>query len=243
MCLSGILASLEACERNSLVYVYTDAMAKDSHLLTDVIALASTKESKITFLLTNPLPSAVDHSQRYDIYEAIAASSGGGVITTNNDDIAEVSLDLINAEELARSAVDLVKVSLVSKPATSTSTYNFIVDPTIEELTIRASGERMSLVLDFDSPFPPALDITVTSDLATLKTWKVHGPPAGNYILTMNTAYAFTLEVTGSTTVTTKASLGLLEISGHGGFLNIASEPIAETTVFVIGEVQGEQCL
>ena len=136
MCLTGILNALKECERNSLIYVYTDAPPKDLELMTQVQSLAKEKESKTIFLLTRVFrqkKSLVHRRSRSlrDSYISIAGSSGGTVVTTTKTEIKNVTLDLINAEEISKSAVDLVNVSMRTPPSTPTSTLEFTLDLSI----------------------------------------------------------------------------------------------------------------
>ncbi len=251
MCMTGIMNALDSCDRNALVFVYTDAPAKDAHLRTQVSALANAKKSKITFLLSNnavlrsaslSLYSSSDLTVRASdnfegMYGEIASSSGGDVVKTSNKDIAAVSADLINAHDVSKPFQDLVKASYTT--SASSQHFEFLVDPTIDELKVRVTGKVTTMKLVINDPSAPALNITVSADLASLKTWRVYNPPPGVYTLTVTTTSPFSVSIAGSSQLASRVSVATHEAGAHGGMFVIDGEPVAGMEASLLVEEQG----
>ena len=208
-------------------------------------AIAASSGGTVVGLVKDFVPAAkLSTSSRFsseDPYSAIAASSGGTVVRTSNAEIAAVSLDLINAEEISKSEVDLVKVSMPATRSSSTSQFNFTVDPTATQLTIRVSGMGISsMTLVHSNTSVPPLNITVAANLQTLKSWKVENPPSGKFVLSFDTRQSYDLSVTCTTSLATKAFLATLNLQGsHVGFFPVEGEPVSGAEVHIVAEIMG----
>ena len=98
--------------------------------------------------------------------------------------------------------------------------------------------------MDLTRTPPPTtpLNITIASNLASLKTWKVENPPSGRYVLTIATTQPFDLSVTTTTLLEALISLGTLDTLGtHVGYFPFNSEPIVGAEVHIIADMFGMQ--
>ncbi|ESN93355.1 hypothetical protein HELRODRAFT_143252, partial [Helobdella robusta] len=89
LCLTGIKTALDRAYPNSFLYVFTDASAKDVHLLSEVLNLIQTKQCQVVvFVLTGDCNNPQD--PRFMAYFEIASTSGGQVFNLQKGQVNKV---------------------------------------------------------------------------------------------------------------------------------------------------------
>lgn len=86
--IGAIKKALESSLPHSYVYVFTDAPAKDYHLISDVITLVQQKKTQVVFIITEGCIDA--KSQDYKYYEKIAETSSGQIYNLKKKEVEEV---------------------------------------------------------------------------------------------------------------------------------------------------------
>ncbi|KAG9272225.1 von Willebrand factor A domain-containing protein 7-like [Astyanax mexicanus] len=96
--LTGIKFALTAAPPSSKIFVFTDAPAKDFELNGTVTSLAQSKQTQISFLLTNALNSVRRRRRRSavtnpsnSLYQQLAQSSGGTAIEVTKATISQAT--------------------------------------------------------------------------------------------------------------------------------------------------------
>nr|DBA20551.1 TPA: hypothetical protein GDO54_017316 [Pyxicephalus adspersus] len=144
MCLSALQLALINTPPHSEILVFTDASSKDAHLRSSVEALIQEKKIKVSFLITeDPSRTTVKRSKRevlspdrFDIYTDLASTSGGQVVFTTNNDIGKASEIITDSANF-----DVVTLFYKQSSTTGASTYIFLVDEFMHNITLFINGE------------------------------------------------------------------------------------------------------
>ncbi|XP_041969224.1 hemicentin-1-like [Aricia agestis] len=93
MAMLGILNALNACPSNSVIYVFTDAAAKDYYKFEEVKSLSLKKSIQVTFLLTGICPDTSLTSEEYVAYYKLAEATSGQVFHLSKSNIDKFDVD------------------------------------------------------------------------------------------------------------------------------------------------------
>ncbi|KAF0292378.1 Hemicentin-1 [Amphibalanus amphitrite] len=150
MALTGLKLALEEALPGSHIYVFTDASAKDHHMLEEIISLISDKEPHIVFVLTGDCSDPDGPGQT--VFKRIAAITAGHVFHLKKDSVQQV-LQFVR-ESLRPMKVNLAAVDHSPPQLTSTDgddrgvgedrspppSVNIHVDQSLDEFTVSVSG-------------------------------------------------------------------------------------------------------
>ena len=144
MALGGIKKALELSKPYSQIYVFTDASAKDYHLINEVLNLIQEKQAQVVFVLTGDCGNRSASS--YISYEQVAITSSGQVFHLKKKRVKTV------VKFIEKNIVPN-KVYLMTRDYRGTGSHslNLPIDPTIEEVTISISGENRHLSVTDDA--------------------------------------------------------------------------------------------
>ncbi|XP_065302130.1 hemicentin-1-like isoform X4 [Dermacentor albipictus] len=193
MALTALREALRLSLRGSHVYLFTDARAKDYHLLDAVLALVQRKEAQVVFVLTG---DCGDPSHPGLVaFQRIAAASSGHVFRLRESDVKEVI-------SFVKASMQPNKVSLVSVDAHSEDTQllELNVDSTLRELMVSVSGDHPNLVLSDPQgkELVPGGDMDVALDVENALAVVVRAPAAGRWQLRVSSAdSSHTVRATG----------------------------------------------
>ncbi|KAJ1520885.1 hypothetical protein ONE63_003968 [Megalurothrips usitatus] len=194
--LTALLEALKLVRPNSYVYVFTDASAKDYHLLDHVLALVQRKQTQVVFVMTGNCKDG--NTMRYQSMESVAAASAGQIFHINK---AEVE----NVLNFVRRTLDSQKVNLgsVDLLQAGKKEHAVQVDETIREFTVSVSGEHphISVVnpegIKLDSS--PALQSIL--DLDNVKVVAVKEPTRGSWTVETSSDSKHAVRLTGLSVV------------------------------------------
>ncbi|KAK8764664.1 hypothetical protein V5799_032726 [Amblyomma americanum] len=183
MALTALREALRLSLRGSQVYLFTDARAKDYHLLAAVLAFVQLKESQVVFFLTG---DCGDPTQPGLVaFQQIAAASSGHVFRLRETDVKEVA-------NFVKASMQPDKVSLVSVDARSQDIHllEMNIDSTVRELMVSISGERPQLVLinPQGRSLAAGADMDVALDVANALAVVVRAPAAGRWQMRVSSA-------------------------------------------------------
>ncbi|CAH1239107.1 VWA7 [Branchiostoma lanceolatum] len=207
LALTGLILALQNTLPKSQIYLFTDASAKDVHLLSIVISLIQQKKTKITFLLTGScssrkrrdLEGSKIRTRRQSIgdtpFHTIAQESGGKVFDISKSDVSAV-VRVIEVE------VNSAPVTLMSYRVSSSGPrdHDIPADGSLLEMviTIESSVESPSCTLY--TPSGDAADSSVAEVILNsggYKVVRVTSPAPGLWRLHLNDAQAYSVEVAG----------------------------------------------
>ncbi|CAK8684030.1 unnamed protein product [Clavelina lepadiformis] len=193
LALTGIEKAILNSTRRSVVFMITDATAKDFSLENRVIALAVIRKIRIVNLLTRNLPSA----HGFPLYERISTASGGLVTVTDKENIGSIT-------ELFRSLTEQGQIKIKIALKSSESTVPFNVDAKITSVTILLSGQEGNVAFDriTDQLGNRLTDIEEVVNVAGLIIIRMNTPSNGTYTLHLTAASGldYSMEITGLST-------------------------------------------
>ncbi|KAM9853613.1 LOW QUALITY PROTEIN: von Willebrand factor A domain-containing protein 7 [Aulostomus maculatus] len=254
MCLSAIQLALTHSPALSDVFVFTDASPKDAHLFDLVKALALSKQSKVTFLLTEDLDDAPDSrgrkrgggrrrrrsSDRFSLYSSLSSLSGGLTIFTTNSDIHRVSSIVED-----NTAADKVTLLHVESDQDQTSSHSFRVDTSINNITLHISGTLTECILTDPSGRTQAL-LSEEGSLAELERFQglyriCLLPPIqpGRWDLQAMSDGHITFSVTGDSSVDFLYYFATVTNETHPGLARVEGSPVAGVPAFLVLAVTG----
>nr|XP_009860325.2 IgGFc-binding protein-like [Ciona intestinalis] len=189
LALAGIYNALIASTKRSVVFMITDATAKDVNLETRVIAQSVIRKIRIVSLLTKNLPSAAG----FPLYNRISSSSGGLVTVTSKSDITGTS-------QLFRALTEQGQVKLKIALNVTAQNSSFVMDSTITRVTILLTRTSLTGNLNVASITNPAGSVgfkeLVNNDGLVLI--QLNSTVPGKYFINLVEEISFSLEVSGS---------------------------------------------
>ncbi|KAI8440934.1 hypothetical protein MSG28_009231 [Choristoneura fumiferana] len=138
MAMDGIKLALEKSRDASLLYVFTDASAKDYDKFAEVEALSQKKLIQIVFVLTGICSTRT--AEDYLVYHKLAKATSGQVFHLQKSEVGKL-LNYVMKTIEGRKNVIASKVF----PAGYGNVFNVEVDSHTKELVIAVSGERPSV--------------------------------------------------------------------------------------------------
>ncbi|XP_054272557.1 hemicentin-1-like [Macrosteles quadrilineatus] len=188
----AVLQALQLSRPNSYIYVFTDARAKDHHLINQVLPLIQKKQSQVVFVMTGDCGDQTHPG--YQVYHKIAATSSGQVYHLNKTDVDEV-LSFVRVSLQSR------KVNLLSverPPAQRPADLPLPIDQSLKEFTVSVSGSNASIgVVDPGGHMVHSPQLTPLLDLQNVKVVNVKEPPPGMWTLQVGSDSQHTVRSTG----------------------------------------------
>ncbi|KAI8440936.1 hypothetical protein MSG28_009233 [Choristoneura fumiferana] len=167
MVMDGIKLALEKSRDASLLYVFTDASAKDYDKFAEVEALSQKKLVQVVFVLTGICSTRT--AEDYLVYQKLAKATSGQVFHLKKSEVGKL-LNYVMKTIEGRKNVIASKVF----PAGYGNAFNVEVDSYTKELVIAVSGERPSVeVTDSAGTKVPMEDITRLSETAIVKVLNI----------------------------------------------------------------------
>ncbi|XP_034836584.1 hemicentin-2-like [Maniola hyperantus] len=196
LAMSGIELALENSKPNSLLYVFTDASAKDYNKFERVKSLSQKKSTQVTFLLTGLCGDTT--TPDYLVFEKLSEATSGQVFNIERDDVKKV-IDYI-IETIKHKKTTLDKKTFRSGVASKNMTFS--VDSKIWDVMVSVSAANPEFrILGPDNAEVAVEKITAT---ATTSIGKLKTNP-GVYTIIMNSdasSKPTSVVITGSTAVT-----------------------------------------
>ncbi|XP_029986618.1 von Willebrand factor A domain-containing protein 7-like isoform X1 [Sphaeramia orbicularis] len=239
MALSGLQLALTGAPPNSEIFLFTDAPAKDRHLLNTVNALIERTKTVVNIMLTGIIGLRGERSTNHGQYQLsrmlssdaqlfrdLAEASGGLAIEVSKSQLLEATSIVV--ESSSSTLVTLLKVARSS--GGESGNFTFTVDDSVKNLTIYITGGIDKLTLT--SPSGVSQEGT-TGPLVTSSQFvgNFHTVrlimQVGLWKMTLVSANAYTLKVVGQSPIDffftfVEPSRGLF-----GGFDTVDNRPRA----------------
>ncbi|XP_063600047.1 hemicentin-1-like [Penaeus indicus] len=194
MAVRAIKMALETSVPSSYIYVFTDARAKDYHLLDDVLKLIQKKQSQVVFVMTG---DCGNHTHAgYKAFQSIASTSSGQIFHLDKSNVNKV----LTFVELS---LESRKVNLLSLDRETLGpgeeNLPLLVDQTLKQFTISVAGKKPKIEIYG----PRGEDVTRkegVEELLTLENVKVLGvkePEPGRYNISVGSESEYTVRATG----------------------------------------------
>ncbi|XP_037079082.1 hemicentin-1-like [Pollicipes pollicipes] len=245
MALTGLKLALERALPGSHIYVFTDASAKDYHLLEEILSLISDKSPHIVFVLTGNCEDPDGPGQA--VFQRIAAVTSGHVFHMQKDSVQQV-LEFVR-ESLRPGKVSLAAVDHDPAPSEdaeadppSVPVVNFHVDKSLDEFTVSVSGNRPEVTIR-ESENQEKVTGDLILDLPKVKVVNIQDPKPGRYTVTVETEddSPFTMRATAISGVTFEFGFTLDEDGSLSGALN---RPVQnETNYLLVRPVNASEAL
>ncbi|XP_045778361.1 hemicentin-1-like [Maniola jurtina] len=196
MAMTGIQLALEESKRNSFLYVFTDASAKDYDQYENVKSLAQQKSIQVNFLLTGECQDSVE--ERHTVYDHLATATSGQVFHIDKDEISKI-IEYILANLRNR------RINLLHKTYEYTrrcDNLKFTVDSKVWEVLIALSASRPLYYSELKVYGPGGTEESIQIFINTDNTqiFKMHGKP-GDYVTNILDCEGITVVVSASTSV------------------------------------------
>lgn len=192
MSVTAIKKALELSLPGSVIYVFTDAEAKDHQMLGEVVQLITRKKIRVNFILTGNCGLEKNFKRR-NTYERIAILSSGQIVNINKSDIAKIW--------------DYVKLSInpnrknifsVDKLSSGERTYFIQIDQYIDVVVITVSGENIEVEIKDNAGEMVHLtdtNVDVLLNLPSVLSVLMRNPKEGNWSVKVRSVEGQTLRV------------------------------------------------
>ncbi len=192
MSVTAIKLALELSLPGSVVYVFTDAEAKDHRMLPDVIRLIKQKNIRVNFILTGDCGLEKNYTNR-NTYEKIATLSSGQIVNLNKSEVKTIW-------EFVEISINPKRKSIysVDKFSRGERTYIVKIDPNINVVIVTASGEDVEVIIRDSSGELVSLrdeNVDVLLNLNSVVSVLVRNPRPGNWSITVRSNGRQTLRV------------------------------------------------
>ncbi|KAJ2945334.1 hypothetical protein O0L34_g9426 [Tuta absoluta] len=140
MALTGLELALQEAQKNSFVYLFTDASAKDNNKLETVKTIAKEKKCRLFFMVTGNC-----YDSRDDVYNDLAAETEGQVFNLEKREVAELlgyARETLAGGFAASVALSMAENSEDRIFSSGESTSNFELDEATKEVLISVSGSN-----------------------------------------------------------------------------------------------------
>ena len=192
MSVTAIQKALELSLPGSVIYVFTDAEAKDHQALPEVVRLVKQKKIRINFILTGNCGLDTKFTDR-ETYEKIASLSSGQIVNLNKSQVRKIW--------------EFVEVSInpnrrnvysVDKLTRGERTYVIEVDEVIDIVVITVSGKEVEVTIMDSSGelvFLKDDNVDVLLNLNSVVSLLINDPRPGNWSITVRSNGKHTLRV------------------------------------------------
>ncbi|XP_068081824.1 hemicentin-1-like [Anabrus simplex] len=133
--LQGLKLAITNSLKNSYIFLFTDAGAKDYYLLPEIEHLIQQKQSQVVFMLTGDCGDY--NNLEYQVYERIAAMSFGQVFNLWKSEVYKV-LEFVKFTVQEKNKVNIMSDEV---PGPGRKTYSVPVDSQMDSMTVSLSGK------------------------------------------------------------------------------------------------------
>ncbi|XP_026215482.1 von Willebrand factor A domain-containing protein 7 isoform X2 [Anabas testudineus] len=244
MCLSGLQVALSGAPGSSFIYVFTDAIAKDIELKDTIDALISSTKTEVSFFMTSSSRRRRRslRAASFEDYKDLALASGGQAIQVSKRELPQAT-DII----LDTSTSALVTVLQRARNPGKQETFTFMLDESLENITIYITGTSMTFTLTN----PTGLSQSQSEANGKLGTVQTVGnlrrirlntdKQTGIWQININTNQAYTLKVTGQSTITFIYDFVESFEGPHPGYAVLPGRPQASQPVTLMLSVMGRK--
>ena len=193
MSITAIKQALELSFPGSVIYVFTDAEAKDHRVLPDVIRLIKQKNIRVNFVLTGTCELDGNFTSDRKTYETIATLSSGQVVNLNKSEVNEIWKFVEVSINPRRK-----NIYSVDKFSQGEQTYVVEIDQYIEELIITVSGDEVEMNISDsmgEHVYPRDRGVEELLNLKSVVSVRVRNPKPGNWSITVRSHGRHTLRV------------------------------------------------
>jgi hemicentin len=192
MSVTAIKRALELSLPGSVIFVFTDAAAKDHRVLPDVIRLIKQKNIRVNFILTGNCNLEKNFNDR-KTYEKIAVLSSGQIVNLNKSEVKRIW-------EFVKISVNPNRKNIYSadKISRGEQTYIIKIDPNINKLIITGSGEEVEVIITDSTDeyvFLQDDNVDVLLNLDSVVSVLISYPRPGNWSITVRSNGPHTLRV------------------------------------------------
>lgn len=233
--MTGLFAAVAASDNNGVVFLFTDASAKDARLSGLVYGLAERKRVAI-------YPSIFGSCSPYDpAYFQLAERTGGQVFILNRTEAGAVT-------QLAGLLAKSNTVNILSIAGALSSTpveHVFPVDSTTNSITISASinGSASVAITRPDGSVVQKTDPGVTVvPLAAALVYSIKTPVVGNWRITASGSGTYSANVNGESVLSFDdfEFVALGGRPGHTGYYEITGRPVVGTPQTALANISGK---
>ncbi|XP_049878486.1 hemicentin-2-like [Pectinophora gossypiella] len=198
MALTGLKLALENSRDGSIVYLFTDADAKDLDKAETVKKLAKEKQCRLFFMMTGNCNYGVN-APGHRVFFDLAEATQGQVFTLTKKEVGQA---LHHAVESVRPS-DIIASSafgaagVVSDIVPASNTINFNVAENVKEVLISVSGVGISVDVTDSAGGKPKTEETAKTSGSTIV--KVLDVKPGKYTATVFSAGETSVVITGIT--------------------------------------------
>ncbi|KAI5633525.1 hemicentin-1-like [Phthorimaea operculella] len=177
--LTGLELALQEARKNSFVYLFTDASAKDNNKTETVTTMAKENKCRLFFMITGNC-----YDRRDLVYNDLAAETDGQVFNLEKKEIAQL-LDYAR-ETIAGGFAASVAISVADDSderifSSGESTSNFELDEATKEVLVSVSGSDLKVTVTGPGGVAPKTqDVANTSGS---KVFKILEATAGSYAI------------------------------------------------------------
>ncbi|KPP58056.1 von Willebrand factor A domain-containing protein 7-like [Scleropages formosus] len=245
MCFSALKLALTSAPQSSSIFVFTDAPAKDTHLLATVKALIQSTRSTVSFFITNP---GLSRRRRRDaqsgtvsqLYQDLAQASGGQAIVVSKKGLPQATAIIVDSTTSAL----VTLLQCVRSPGT-TETFTFLADESVRDMMIYITGDSPMFTLHSPSGASQSSQVT-HGPLGTIQSvgnlCRVRlNHQTGPWRIDMDSRKAYTLKVTGQSSTAFLYDFVEPFEGPHPGYMVIESRPRAGRGAKLLLTVTGKQ--
>lgn len=189
LAMGGLKAGLKIALPNSIVYLFTDAAAKDYYLYNEVEALILKKQITVNFLVSNGCIDSKSN-EMYLVYHKVSRISNGQVYEMEKKNVGDVLSSLrdnINP--------NYVVLKTYESKNSGQTTVDFDIDSSIYDLKITVSGKnpRLTILNSLGS------SVAVNQELAldSIKISSLKNPSKGSWKVQANADTAYNVIISG----------------------------------------------
>lgn len=192
MSVTAIKQALELSLPGSVVYVFTDAEAKDHRILPDVIRLIRQKNIRVNFILTGNCGLDEDFMDK-NTYEKISILSSGQIVNLNKSEVGTIW-------EFVEKSINPNRKNIysVDKFTRGEKTYFIQIDQNINQAIFTITGEDVEVIIwDGWSALVSLRDrnVDVLLNLDSVVSVLIRNPRPGNWSITVRSNGRQTLRV------------------------------------------------
>uniref|UniRef100_A0A146LAE3 Hemicentin-1 n=1 Tax=Lygus hesperus TaxID=30085 RepID=A0A146LAE3_LYGHE len=189
--LIGLLKAIELSEKDSHIFLFTDAYAKDYNLVPTIIGMIQRKKPRVYFLLTGECKKPDNNAQKY-AFDKIAAASTGIVARLVTDKTGEWSSMQLQKElhaVLEAVAREFEKNRRIvtehegSPTGTGSEDIKISVDPGLTNLSLTSTGHNTKI--NVTGPKGPPKDIVKVLDMPNIQILSVPKPDPGEWTVSV----------------------------------------------------------
>ncbi|CAO1403227.1 unnamed protein product [Diamesa tonsa] len=206
MSLGGLKAGIEKALPNSLIFVITDATAKDHDLFDDVEKRIQNKQHSANFILTDDCDAR--ETQGFKVYNTLARRSNSLVYDIKKNGIEKVLMALQPSMKDTYSSIKLDKKSSAGK-----STTSLYVDSTMSNIDVKLCGQSPKLIIR--NP----LNEIVTGDVLSmdnLNIVNIKNPMAGKWTVESDSSSGYTVQMGSNSELKIKYGFSCGTPKNHG---------------------------